>query len=87
MYFTYIIKSVKTGKLYIGQTNNIENRIWKHNSNKVFSTKNRGPWKLIYVKEFTSRSKAMKYERKLKSLKNKDYLLKIIEPRNSNCPE
>ncbi|MBK7255132.1 MAG: GIY-YIG nuclease family protein [Ignavibacteria bacterium] len=50
MYFTYIIKSVKTGKLYIGQTNNIENRIWKHNSNKVFSTKNRGPWKLIYVK-------------------------------------
>ncbi len=78
MYFTYIIISEITGKLYIGQTNNIEARIARHNKNKNFSTKSRGPWKLIFSKEFLSRAEAMKFEKHLKSLKNKQYILEKI---------
>ncbi len=37
------------------------------------------PWKLIYYQEFPSRAEAMRRERYLKSLKNKKYLLKIID--------
>jgi putative endonuclease len=79
MYYTYILKSDKTDKLYIGHTENIERRISEHNSNQSKSTKNRGPWNLIYKKEFPSRSEAMKFETKLKSIKNKNYLFNNLQ--------
>ena len=79
MFYTYILISELTAKLYIGQTNNLEARIRKHNIGKNFSTKNRGPWKLISSKQFESRSEAMKFEKYLKSLKNKEYILSKIE--------
>lgn len=78
MFYTYILISEKTDKLYIGQTNNLETRVKRHNINKNFSNKNRGTWKLVYYKEFETRSDAMKYEKYLKSLKNKEYILKNI---------
>jgi putative endonuclease len=59
MYYTYIIQSESTGKLYIGQTNNLQARISKHNSDKNISTKNKGPWVLLFYKEFQTRSEAM----------------------------
>lgn len=48
MFYVYILKSEKDGNLYIGFTNNLKKRLLKHNSGKVFSTKNRRPLKLIY---------------------------------------
>ncbi|MBS1516667.1 MAG: GIY-YIG nuclease family protein [Bacteroidetes bacterium] len=78
MYYTYILQSKKTGKFYIGQTNNLAGRLIKHNSGKVFSTKNRGPWELIFYKEFNTRSEAMVYEKELKNIRNTEYLLKHI---------
>ncbi|MGW8185556.1 MAG: GIY-YIG nuclease family protein [Candidatus Moraniibacteriota bacterium] len=47
-FFIYILESLKDGKLYIGQTNNLENRIIRHNSGQVSSTKNRRPLEIIY---------------------------------------
>ena len=79
MYYTYILISESTGKLYIGQTNNIQTRLHRHNSNKNFSTQNRGPWKVIFSREFETRSEAMKHEKYLKSLKNKQYILNKIQ--------
>lgn len=78
MYYTYIIQSESTGKLYIGQTNNIRARINKHNSDKNFSTKNKGPWTLLFSKEFDTRSVAMLFEKKLKSYKNSNYIIDLI---------
>ena len=78
MYYTYILMSESTGKLYIGQTNNLEARVERHNIGKNFSTKNRGPWRLIFSREFESRKEALKFEKYLKSLKNKEYILEKI---------
>ena len=58
MFFTYILQSLKSGKLYIGQTNNIQKRLSKHNENEVKSTKNRGPWKIIHFEIFATRAEA-----------------------------
>ena len=79
MYSTYILISESTGKLYIGQTNNLNARISRHNSNKNFTTKNKGPWRLLFSKDFNTRSEAMMYEKKLKSIKRKEYLISKIE--------
>ena len=79
MYSTYVIKSLTNDKYYIGQTNNLEDRIKRHNANRNKYTKGKGPWKLIYSKGFSTRSEAVKLEMKLKSLKNKEYLQKWID--------
>ena len=75
--YTYILKN-EEGDLYIGQTNNLRERIERHNKNRVTSTKKKGSWKMVWQKVFDNKSEAMKYERYLKSLKNKKYLEKII---------
>jgi len=70
MYYTYILKSLKNNKFYIGQTNNINNRLEAHNKGYNHSTKNGIPWILIFSKSFENRSEAIKLERKLKNLKS-----------------
>ncbi|MFL9836406.1 GIY-YIG nuclease family protein [Flavobacterium sp. ST-75] len=43
MYTVYIIYSLSKSKYYIGQTNNIDDRIKRHNNKQSLSTKNGGP--------------------------------------------
>ena len=79
MYFTYVLQSLTSNKLYVGQTNNLQDRIQRHNNSRNIYTKNKGPWKLIFSREFKSRTEAVKLEKRLKSFKNKDYLLKWVK--------
>ena len=78
-YFTYMIKSITPGtnKTYVGYTNNIENRLEKHNKNKGAKSTKGYKWLLIFSKKFKSKSEAMSFEYKLK--KNKSLRKKIIE--------
>ncbi len=76
-YYTYILEN--SGRdLYIGQTNNIDNRLARHNKNQIQSTKNKGPWHVIFTKEHATRSESVRYETYLKSLKNPDYIKRVI---------
>jgi putative endonuclease len=68
-YFCYILESEGSGRLYIGQTNNVEDRVRRHIAGIVLSTRNRGPWKLLYFKEVADQSAAVLLERKLKRMK------------------
>jgi putative endonuclease len=74
MFYSYIIRSLSTGKLYKGSTNNIENRLWAHNAGLSPYTKGRGPWELIYFEAFQTRAEAMKREKFFKSGKGREYL-------------
>jgi putative endonuclease len=77
-YFTYILKSLSVDRIYIGQTNNLESRLIRHNAGSVPSTKPYRPWELIYFKEFNSRKEAMNEESRLKQMKSKEYILNYI---------
>jgi putative endonuclease len=77
-YFVYILKSLKDGKLYIGQTNDVDERIKRHNSGRVGVTRNRRPLELIYREIHNSRMEAMRREKYLKSLKSSKYILENI---------
>ncbi len=48
MFSTYILQSEKDGRLYIGQTNNLVDRLFRHNQNRNIATKNKGPWIIAY---------------------------------------
>ena len=67
-YFVYILKCVSSVKkrTYVGYTNDLKNRLNKHNSNKGAKYTRGNKWKLIYKKKFLSKYKAMSYEYKLK---------------------
>lgn len=78
MYYVYAIKSLKDRRFYIGQTNNIEKRLVRHNKGLVKSTRNRKPFTLIFREEFISRKEAINRERYLKSLKGGNEFRKIL---------
>ncbi len=73
MYYTYILEN-QLGILYIGQTGNPDIRFNWHNTGKSKFTKNKGPWEVIFTKEFQTRIEAIKFEKYLKSLKNPRYI-------------
>ena len=69
MFYTYILRSLKDGRRYIGQTDNLEIRLKFHNEGLNPSTKNRRPLEILCYKVFYSRIEAIRYEGYLKSLK------------------
>ncbi|MBI4058680.1 GIY-YIG nuclease family protein [Candidatus Microgenomates bacterium] len=62
MYYLYILRSLRDGKLYIGATNNLSRRIKQHNDGFSKSTRYRRPFILIYSEHFASKNEAMKRE-------------------------
>lgn len=74
MYIVYIIFSESSLKYYIGQTDNLENRLFRHNSGFSLSTKFGKPWKLINQIQFPTRSEAIILEQKIKKRGAKRYL-------------
>ena len=74
MFYIYVLQSEKDKKMYTGLTKNLRKRFEEHNSGKVFSTKNRGPFKLIYYEACLNEDDATNRERYLKSGMGKRYL-------------
>jgi len=72
---TSISKNKK--KTYVGYTNNLFERLKKHNSNKGARSTKGYKWKIIFKKKFYTKSKAMSYEYKLK--KDRRKRIEIIE--------
>jgi len=83
-YWVYAIKSEVSGRIYIGQTSDLYDRLKRHNSGEVYSTKAQRPWRLIAHEEFSSRSQAMWKESELKKSKGKR--LKWIKENKLNEP-
>ncbi|HDH01457.1 MAG TPA: GIY-YIG nuclease family protein [Nitrospirae bacterium] len=67
-FYVYFLKSRKDGSLYIGQTNNIEKRLLRHNKGLIKTTKSRAPFDVIYYEEYNTRREAMLREKYLKSI-------------------
>ncbi len=68
----YILRSLVDGRLYTGQTNNLRDRLGRHNRGMIQSTKGKAPYELVYFEEFPSRAAAMQREWELKKKWNTD---------------
>ncbi len=68
MFYTYILRSRKDGRLYVGSTADVEKRLARHNRGLVRATKHRRPLELIYSESHATRSGAVRREGYLKSL-------------------
>jgi putative endonuclease len=74
MFYTYVIRSVTDSKLYTGFTGDLRKRFNDHNAGKVPSTKNRGPFELIYYEACLNQQDATAREKYLKTGIGKRYL-------------
>jgi putative endonuclease len=77
-YYVYILESQKNGKYYVGSTNNIGERLKRHNEGRSKYTKVGIPWKLMYCEEHPDRSSAVKRENQIKRRKDKDFIEALI---------
>jgi len=73
-YYVYVLRSKKDKQWYTGFTTDLRKRFKEHNKNKVYSTKNRGPFQLIYAEVCLNEQDARSREKYLKTGMGKRYL-------------
>ena len=66
-FYTYVLKSLKDGKRYIGWTSDLKRRVEEHNKGLSFATKPRRPLKLIYYEACLNKEDAKQREKYLKT--------------------
>ena len=81
MHFVYAIYNKKHGKLYIGQTADLNTRELLHN-NKTFknsyTARFDGEWVVIYQEQVETRQQALKREKQLKSYRGRQFIKQYI---------
>ena len=74
VFFVYILYSKTIDKFYVGQTDNLDERLISHNSEKSPYTSRASDWKLVYVEEFSTRTLCRKRENEIKRKKSRKYI-------------
>jgi len=86
VYYVYILQSLKTGKLYIGHTDNLTRRVEEHNTARGGKyTQQNGPWMLVYSESHPDRLSAANRERHLKSTQGSQEKKKLVGVSKSNA--
>ena len=77
MWYVYVLQN-EAGKHYIGSCQDLQKRLRRHNQNSVRSTKNKGPFKIIFKEDCVTVTEARKRENQLKSYKGNDKFQRLI---------
>ncbi len=74
MFYIYIIYSEKIDRYYVGQTENVEERLISHSAGISPYTSISDDWKLVYTESFESRNEAILREKEIKKKKSRKYI-------------
>ena len=67
-YYVYIMRSIdRPGMLHVGYTVDLTRRMEQHNDGRCFETSQHLPWELVWQGQFTDRTKAINFEKFLKT--------------------
>ena len=78
-FFVYILFSSSLNRYYVGQTNDIASRLKRHNTGQEKYTSKGQPWQLQFYEEVSSRSEAIRIERKIKNFKSQRRIREYID--------
>lgn len=82
MNYVYALVSCSTGRIYIGQTKNLDIRVKQHNKplsfKKNYTKLNKGPWKVFYKEVMSTRKEAILREKQLKSARGRTFLKTLL---------
>ena len=82
MFFVYIIYSASADRYYIGQTDNLADRLRHHLEGISPYTSTAKDWVLVYKEEFPSRTDAIKRENEIKRKKSRKYIEWLLAETN-----
>ncbi len=80
MYYIYAIYNTDAHKVYIGQTENLEERLRLHNNKEFrnsYTSRFDGKWFLIYTEAVPNRADALQREKQLKSYRGREFIKKF----------
>ena len=80
MFFAYVVRSIRTGFLYRGHCQNLEQRLKQHNSGITESIRMYIPFEVVYFEVFQTREEAIKREKYFKSGVGKEELKRKLAP-------
>ncbi|MFK8036779.1 MAG: GIY-YIG nuclease family protein [Crocinitomicaceae bacterium] len=78
MYYSYILYSKSLDKYYVGHTQNLNERLNRHNRSGSKYTSRGQPWEIAYHETFDSKELAYERERQIKGWKSKKMIIKLI---------
>jgi putative endonuclease len=78
MFYFYIIFSKRLDKYYYGSTNNLSERLKKHNSNHKGWTGKANDWTIVHSESFETRASAIHREHQIKSWKDRKRVEALI---------
>lgn len=74
MFYVYVLRSTKSGRLYTGYTSDLRKRLIEHQNGLSPYTRYRGPYELIYYEASMNANDALAREKYLKTGTGKRYL-------------
>ena len=74
-YYVYVLRNHE-GRVYIGFTENLEERVRQHRENEGGWTRGKGPWELVHQETHSDRADALRRERNLKGGRTNQILRK-----------
>lgn len=77
--YIYILRFKKSGKYYVGSTDNLVRRLHQHSVGNTPSTKLLGEHRLVFSQRVTTLKIARSAEKKIKSWKRREFIEKIIQ--------
>lgn len=79
MFYFYILRSLKNGKLYLGQTTDLKERARSHNAGENKATKPNIPYELIFYSAFKNEKDAINCEQYFKTTAGWKRIHKMLE--------
>lgn len=79
MYYFYILRSQKNGKLYLGSTPDLKERLKSHNNGENQATKPNVPYELIFYSGFQDKQDAINCEQYFKTSAGWKRIHKMLE--------
>ena len=77
-YTVYILYSCSLDQYYIGHSQDVNDRIFRHTNSGSKATKKATDWKVVYTESFDSKAAAYKREMEIKRKKSKKYIEWLI---------
>ena len=77
-FLVYIIYSPTLDQFYIGHTQDLQDRLLRHNNSGSKATKKAHDWILKYTEEFSTRAEAAAREFQIKNRKSRNYIEILI---------
>jgi predicted GIY-YIG superfamily endonuclease len=65
--FVYLLRSLDSGRPYVGVTSDVAARLAAHNAGHCTHTARHKPWTVVVAIEFADQERALEFERYLKS--------------------